>query len=162
MDLFAVEVEPRGYLSISVLSFLRKLGFLNKLARSTSKILGHTSMTYSFYIGLAQNTRSSDVKHMSLPTKSSPTNQASCQNSQSFSGTSQIIISKGASITTESKHVGFFNKRNTCYANSIRQALSFLPSFYSQESSEHNKILPLSREVNLYMSWKAYLSWQAI
>ena len=37
----------------SVLSCLRKLGFPNKLARSTSKILGHTSMTCSFYIWLA-------------------------------------------------------------------------------------------------------------
>ena len=109
-------------------------------------------MTCSFYIWLARNNRSWDVKHMSLPTKPSPTNQASCQNSQSFSGTSQNIISKEASITTASKHVGFFNKGNTCYANSILQALSVLPSFYSQESSEHDKILPLSRAVNLNMS----------
>ena len=89
---------------------------------------------------------------MSLPTKPSSTNQASCQSSQSFSGLSQNIISKEASITTASKHVGFFNKGNTCYANSILQALSVLPSFYSQESSEHDKILPLSRAVNLNMS----------
>ena len=66
---------------------------------------------------------------MSLPTKPSPTNQASSQNSQSFSGTSQNIISKGASISTASKHVGFFNNGNTCYAKSILQALYVLPSF---------------------------------
>ena len=88
---------------------------------------------------------------MSLPTKPSPTNQASWQNSQRFSGTSQNIISKEASISTVSKHVGFFNKGSTCYANSILQALSVLPSFYSQESSKHDKILPLSRAVNLNM-----------
>ena len=70
-----------------------------------------------------------DVKHMPLPTKPSPVSQASCQSSQSFSGTSQNIISKEASITTAWKHVGFFNKGNTCYANSIRQTLSVLPSF---------------------------------
>ena len=61
VDLFAVEVAARGYLSRSVLSCLKKLGFPNKLARSTSKILGHTSMTCSFYIWLAQNSRSWDV-----------------------------------------------------------------------------------------------------
>ena len=47
---------------------------------------------------------------MSLSTKPSPTNQASCQNSQSFSGTSQSIISKEASISTGSKHAGFLIK----------------------------------------------------
>ena len=45
--------NTQGYPSRSVLSCLRKLGFPNKLARSTSKILGHTSMTCSFYIWLA-------------------------------------------------------------------------------------------------------------
>ena len=89
---------------------------------------------------------------MSLSTKQSPTNQASCQNSQSFSGTSQNIISKKASISTASKRLGFFNKGNTCYVNLILQALSVLSSFYSQESSKHEKILPLSRAVNLNMS----------
>ena len=89
---------------------------------------------------------------MSLPTKPSPTNLASCQNLQSFSGTSQNIISKEASISTASKHLGFFDKGNTCYTTSILQAVSVLPSFYSQESSEHDKILPLSRAVNLNMS----------
>ena len=86
---------------------------------------------------------------MSLPTKPSPTNQASCQNLQSFSGTSQNIISKEASISTASKHAGFFNKGNTCHDNSILQALSILPSFYSQESPEHDKILPLSKAMNV-------------
>lgn len=68
---------------------------------------------------------------MSLPTKPSPTDAASCHSSQSFSGTSQNIISKEDSINTVPKHVGFFNKRNTCYANAILQALSVLQSFYS-------------------------------
>ena len=79
VDLFVVEVVARGYLSRSVLSCLRKLGFLNKLSRSTLKILGHTSMTCSFYIWLSQNTRSWEVEHTSLPTKPCPNNQASCQ-----------------------------------------------------------------------------------
>ena len=81
VDLFAVEEVAWGYSSTSVLSCLWKLGFCNKLARLTSKILCHTSMTCSFYIWLAQNTRSWEVEHMPLSTKPSPTNQASCQNS---------------------------------------------------------------------------------
>ena len=36
----------------------------------------------------------------------------------------------------------FFNKWNNCCANSILQALSVLPFFYSQESFEHDTILP--------------------
>ena len=101
-NLFPVEVGARGYPS-RIQSCLRKLGFPNKSARSTSKILGNTSMLSSFYIWLARNTRSWGVEHMFLPTKPSPTNQASGQNSQRFSGTSQNIISKEASISTASK-----------------------------------------------------------
>ena len=143
VDLLVVEVGARGYPSRSLLA---------KLARSTSKILGHTSMTCSLYIWLAENTRSWEVEHRTLSTKPSKTNQASCQNSQRFSGTSKNKLLKEASIGLASKHVGFFNTGNTCYANSILQALSVLPSFCSQESSEHDKVLPLSRAVNLNMS----------
>lgn len=62
---------------------------------------------------------------MSSPTESSPTNQGSGQNSQTFLGTSETIMSKEASIST-SKYVGFFKKRNTCFANLLLQALSVL------------------------------------
>ena len=58
----------------------------------------------------ASYTRSWDVECTSLPTKPSPSNQASCQNSQNFSGTSQNIISKEASISTTSKYVELFLK----------------------------------------------------
>ena len=81
VDLFAVEEVAWGYSSTSVLSCLWKLGFCNKLARSTSKILDHTSMACSFYIWLAQNIRSWEVEHTPLSTKPSSTNEASCQNS---------------------------------------------------------------------------------
>ena len=147
-----MEDRAGGYPSRSVLNCLRKLGFPNKLARSTSKILGYTSITCSLYIWLAGNARSWDVKHMSLPTKLSQINHAYCQNLQSFSGASHNIISKEAFFITASKHVGYFKKGNTFYADSILQALSVLATFYFQESSEHDKILALSRAVNLNMS----------
>ena len=50
---------------------------------------------------------------MSVPTKPSRTNQASCQNSQSFSGTSQNIISKKASISTASNMYDFLIKETS-------------------------------------------------
>ena len=53
-DLFPGELGAWWYPSRSVLSCLQKLGFLNKLARSTSRILGHTSMTCSFYVWLTK------------------------------------------------------------------------------------------------------------
>ena len=46
-----------------------------------------------------------------------------------------------------------FNKDNSSYTNSILQALSILPSFYSQDSSQYDKILPLSRAGNLNISF---------
>ena len=46
---------------------------------------------------------------------------------------------------------GFFNKGNTCYANSILQALSTIPSFWCQLASESDFLLPLTRGVTLNM-----------
>ena len=54
-----------GYHYRSVLSCLRKIESPNKLARSMSKIPGHASMTWSFYIWQARNTRSWEIEHMS-------------------------------------------------------------------------------------------------
>ena len=53
VDLFAVEVGARGYCSIC----LKRLGFPNKLAFSTARKLGQTSMKCSFCIWLARNSK---------------------------------------------------------------------------------------------------------
>ena len=50
------------------------------------------------------------------------------------------------------KHPGFFYKGNTCYANSILQALSKIPSFWCQSASESGFQSPLNRAVTLNMS----------
>ena len=68
-----------------------------------------------------------------VPNELSPTDQTSRKDWQRFSGTSENIILKEASISAASKYVGIFNKENTYYANAILQALSVLPSFYFQE-----------------------------
>ena len=49
-------------------------------------------------------------------------------------------------------HAGFVNKGNTCYANSILQALSTIPSFWCQESSESGCISPLASALSLNLS----------
>ena len=50
------------------------------------------------------------------------------------------------------KHPGFSNKENTCYANSILQALGTIPSFWCHSASESGFLSPLTRAVTLNMS----------
>ena len=47
------------------------------------------------------------------------------------------------------KHPGFFNKGNTCYANSVLQALSTIPSFWCQSALELGFLSPLTRAVTV-------------
>ena len=51
-----------------------------------------------------------------------------------------------------SKRVGFVNKGNTCYANSILQALSVLPSVSAQAASEGELLSPIVQSLSLNMS----------
>ena len=54
---FAIEVGARGYCAESVRYCLKRLGFRNKLCRTTLKSLSSASLRSSFYIWLTRNSR---------------------------------------------------------------------------------------------------------
>ena len=148
VDLFAIEVGARGYCSRSVPLCLKKLGFTNKEAFLVSRQLGDTSMKASFCIWLSRNS----------PVWNQPNDHSQTSNSGSGIKSPPVPTSpllKGQSSTTvnltvnvsPSKHVGLVNKGNTCYANSILQALTIIPSLWSQLASESPDLSPFVRSL---------------
>ena len=57
---------------------------------------------------------------------------------------------------------GFINKDNTCYANSILQALSVLPLIWCKVPSETSCIPPLLKSISLNMTMKEHSKRSAI
>ena len=149
VDLFAIEVGARGYCSKSVSCCLKKLGFNNKTIRSTIKDLSKVSMECSFCIWLARNNKEwvspNPKKPKDFPKETcfSPTNRCAERKSSST-----------AKITGSLCPVGFVNKGNTCYANSILQVLSVLPSLWNRVPSESNCLSPMLKAISLNMAVK--------
>ena len=116
VELFAVEVGARGYCSKSVLCCLKKLGFNNTLIRNNIKNFSKSSMECSFCIWLARNNKEW-TSTTNLKVKDSL--KESCNSPSPMPYPKQKIkpVSKANSICP----VGFINKGNTCYANSILQ-----------------------------------------
>ena len=157
VDLFAIEVGARGYCSRSVTTCLKRLGFCNKLAFSTAKKLGQISMKSSFCIWLARDSR--EWFQECLPSETHSLPRAKIGNlvpTPSTNGSSKISKSKPESpvekIRTSFRHAGLTNKGNTCYANSILQVFSVIPSLWSQWPSESPNISSLVKSVILNMS----------
>ena len=50
--------------------------------------------------------------------------------------------------------IGFINKGNTCYANSILQVLSVMPTLCNRVPSESNYLSPMLKAINLNMAVK--------
>ena len=163
VDMFAIEVGARGYCSRSLTLCLRRLGLSNKLAFSTARKVGQTSMKASFCIWLGRSSRewSQDL----LPPSATPLVQAS-KDTPSLSTPIEAVVAPNIPTkplcfvkpvaprepTGSEKHVGLLNKGNTCYANSILQVLSVIPSLWSQSASETGDISRLTKTVSLVVS----------
>ena len=139
VELYAVEFGARGYCSRSALCCFKKLGFNNTPLRKTITKLSKSSMECSFCIWLARNnkdwTPSTANCHLSDPSKET------C-NSRSLSSLKQTI--KPVSNAKSNRPVGFINKGNMCYANSILQVLSVLPNLWNRVLSEPNTLSPVT------------------
>ena len=124
MEFFAVEGGARGYCSKSFLCCFKKLGFSNTLIRNTLKKLSKSFMECSFCTWLARNN-----KYWTLSTANCNLNDRSketCNSPSSLSSIKQTI--KPVPNAKSSRPVGFINKGNTCYANSIFLVSSVAPN----------------------------------
>ena len=138
MELFAVEVGARGYCSRSVLCCFKKLGFNNKLIRNTIKKLSKSSMECSFCIWLARNNKEwTPAANCTLNNSSKET-----YNSESSMSTLKQTTKPGSNAKSL-RPAGFINKGNTCYANSILQILSVMPTLWNRVPSESNTLSPM-------------------
>ena len=162
VDLFAIEVGARGYCSRTVTCCLKKLGYPNKKAFATAKTLGQTSMKASFCIWLARESKQWSQELLTpscektatshaLPTRLNVEKSPEAAPLSSLTKTTSTTKVKTAKPETV-KHAGFFNKGNTCYANSMLQALSTIPALWSQSPSEGPCKSPLLKAVSLNMS----------
>ena len=107
-------------------------------------------MECSFCIWLARNkkywTPSSVNCHLSDPSKET------CNSPSSLSSVKQTT--RAVSNAKLTHPVGFINKGNTCYANSIFQVLSVVPNLWNRVPSESNTLSPMLRAISLNMAVK--------
>ena len=117
-------------------------------------------MKVSFYIWLARNLSGwfsntyliiiEDANFLAAGSKNTnPSRDSPSSNTASLSSQPPRNQRKCDQST---KHPDFFNKGSTCYANSVLQALSTVPSFWCQSASESGFPSPLARAVTLNMS----------
>ncbi|XP_057294826.1 ubiquitin carboxyl-terminal hydrolase 51-like [Hydractinia symbiolongicarpus] len=169
LHLFAVEVGARGYSSRSLTCCLKSLGFASKSAFLTARKLGDISMKASFCIWIARDSPhwSQDLTHCSPPTLPRPKDSIPHEKSSSVTKSNKSPSSaisdmpkptEHHNLSQELKqkvsivHAGLINKGNTCYANSILQALTVLPRLWSQLPTESSLSSPLVKSIVLNMS----------
>ena len=149
VELFTVKVGARGYCSRSVLCCFKKLGFNNKLIRNTIKKLSKSSMECSFCIWLARNNKEWN------PAANCELNNSSKETYNSESSMSSLQqTTKPGSNAKSLRPVGFINNGNTCYANSILQILSVIPTLWNRVPSESNTLSPMLRAISLNLTIK--------
>ena len=114
-------------------------------------------MEASFYIWLARNsygwfinTYLIIIEDANFPAVGSKnTNRSRGNPSSNTSSLNLQPLRNRRKCDRRTKHPGFFNKGNTCYANSVLQGLSTIPSFCCQSASESRFLSPLTRAVTL-------------
>ena len=149
VELFAVEVGARGYCLKSVLCCLKKLGFNNTLIRNNMKNVSKSSMECSFCIWLARNSKEW-TSTTYLKVKDSLKESCNSPSPRPYTKQNTKPVSKANSICL----VGFINKGNTCYASSILQVLSVIPTLWNRVPSESNRLSPMLRAISLNMAVK--------
>ena len=70
---------------------------------------------------------------------------------QGFPQTAWKLVSNAESVRSS---VGFINKGNTYYANSILQILSVVPNLWSRVPSESNTLSPMLQAISLNIAVK--------
>ena len=141
---FAVEVGARGYCSETTRFCLKRLGFQNKLSRSTLKSLSQTSIRASFYIWLARNHKEwnksdSNITFANFKSGCSPSSSLRNLNTVSKPSTSAKIEEPKQTTLNN----GIINKGNTCYVNVIIQSLNVLSRFCQSLSNCNSSKSPL-------------------
>ena len=126
-------------------------------------------MKSSFCIWLARNSKewtSKDFKTTSFtPVKNTNSPKSSTQPApasrsmlrsqpkQNANPTQQAMLPKQNTLKPPQSNVGFINLGNTCYANSMLQALSILPELWNQFQSEIGCTPPLLNQFLIIMTW---------
>ena len=135
VQFFAVEVGARGYCAMTMKSCLFRLGFENKLIKSTLKSMSLASLTSSFQIWLSRDS------HDWNPHKTFSHQPSKYVAPLKIAKEKEQIETRSFSSSKNHKeqhknNCGLMNKGNTCYANASLQALSTLDKFWSSFSSQ--------------------------
>ena len=145
VELFAAEVGARGYCSKSVLCCLRKLGFNDTLTRNNIINFSKSSMECSFCIWLTRNNKEW-TSTINLKIKDSLKESCNSTSPRLYPKESIKPVSEANSICS----VCF----DSCYANSILQVLSVMPTPWNGVTSESNHLSPMLRAISLKMAVK--------
>ena len=136
-DFFAIEVGARGYCSNSVHKCFRKLGYPPKTIRSLIKELGDKSMKASFCIWAARDNPTWKPEQVSwLSSLNKSAHQGTCPLTPK--APTHRTPAPTATIrpkVTNKIPIGLSNHGNTCYVNSLLQAIFSVPELWTRVPS---------------------------